>query len=120
MNDSRNDHDRLLLDIFHDDWDKGAAAQLPRMAAAHARQRRRTKHVLTAATACAALLGLSVVAFNSRMQSTPVAAASLPQPKMAQAYEIISDAELLAVLRDRSVVMIKQPDGTNEFALVGQ
>ena len=120
MND-RHDHDsRLIADALNEDWDKGAPAQFARAAAAHARRHQRTRHAVLASTACAAALAaaLMIVSSPSRapVLSAPVAS---HQAKPARGYEIISDAQLLAELRDRSLVMVKQVNGRNDFILVG-
>ena len=121
MNDPRDHDSRLIADAFNDDWEKGATAQFARAAAAHARIRRRTKQAVLASTASA---GVVVAAFMivSSPSRPPVSSAPVGshQAKVAHGYEIISDAQLLAELRDRSVVMVRQGNGRNDFVLVGQ
>ena len=66
------------------------------------------------------MLAAAVVAFTPRTPpATPVAQSSAA-PTMTPGYEIASDAELLAALSDRTVVMVKRRDGTNEFVLIGE
>ena len=120
MNDPHRDEARLIADIFHDDWDGGAPAQLARVAAAQARKRTRARRALVAGAASAAVLALAVVAFFPRQRPAAPVAPSPHAPKSTRGYEIASDAELLAALSDRAVVMVKRRDGTNEFVLIGQ
>ena len=121
MNDPRDHDSRLIADALNDDWDKGAPAQFARAAAAHARKRRRTKQAVLASTASAGVVVAAFVMLTSPSRtpaiSTPVAS---HQAKAVRGYEIISDAQLLAELRDRSVVMVRQGNGRNDFVLVGQ
>ena len=120
MNDSRNHEDRLIADVFHDDWDKGAAAQFARVAATTARKRRTRRQTVIASTTSAAMLAAAVIAFYPRTRPAQPLPASKHQPNPARNYEIISDAELLATMRDRSVVMVTRSNGSGEFVLVGQ
>ena len=55
-----------------------------------------------------------------RLRPTIAASSSRQQPTPPRGYEIISDAELLAEIRDRSRIVVKQRNGTNDFVLVGQ
>jgi hypothetical protein len=119
MNDSRRDEDRLLVDVFHDDWNKGAA-QFARVAAANARRRRTMRQAVIASTTTAAMLVAAVIVFYPRTPPAQRLTASEHQPQPPRNYEIISDAELLASLRDRSVVMVTRSNGSSEFVLVGQ
>ena len=120
MNDSRPDEARLIADLFHDDWNEGAPAQFARTAAAHARKRTHARRALVAGAASAAVLALAVVALFPRPRPAAPVAQSPREPKITPGYEIASDAELLATLSDRAVVMVKRRDGTNEFVLIGQ
>lgn len=120
MNDPHRDEARLIADVFHDDWDGGAPAQFARAAAAHARKRTRARRALIAGAASAAVLAAAVVAFVPRTPPPAPIAQSSPQPKIPRGYDIASDAELLAALSDRPVVMVKRRDGTNEFLLIGE
>src|SRR5687768_14739777 len=101
MNSRDRKDDRLLADTFHENWESGVPAQFARAAAAHARNRRRRRHALGSITAIAAVV---VFVFHDKSQPSPPLA---PAPSTAanvaatRGYEIISDAELLAQLRDR-------------------
>lgn len=118
MNNTPRREDRLIADTFHDDWNDGPAAAFARAAAAKARRRRTRRRIgagAAGAIAVALLIGLGV--------SEPPAARSSAAPlaqTQPRGYEVISDAELLTALRDRSVVMVRQPGGTREFVLGGQ
>src|SRR5687768_4640782 len=120
MNDSHRDEARLIADIFHDDWDEGAPAQFARAAAAHARQHKRKRRALVAGGASVAVLAVAAVAFFPRPHPTAPVTHSPREPKITRGYEIASDAELFAALSDRTVVMVKRRDGTNEFVLIGE
>ena len=108
--------DRLLAETFHGNWEEGVGAQFARRAAAHARNRRRRRQAGAAATAIVALLILTSLA----LRQPPVTPASGSPPASTPAYEVISDAELLAELRDRPLVVVKRANGANDFVLVGQ
>jgi hypothetical protein len=117
MNDHRANRDApLIAGAFHDDWATGPTAEFARRAAAHARRRRARGHLLLATTATVAVGLASFVAAHRPATPVPTIAA---QPVAAQpAYEIISDEQLLAALKDQAVLVVKQADGTNQITLL--
>jgi hypothetical protein len=116
MND-RNDKDaKLLAGAFHDDWADGPAAAFARAAAASARRRRAAHRTLRGATVAAALGAVAFVAL--RQPPAPAPLRTVTSPPVARSYEIISDDELLAQLRDRPLLMVKKENGEKEFVLL--
>jgi len=114
MNNKSERPDRLLAETLHDGWDDGPGAAFAQQAAALARRRRRARQTLVAAgTAAAATLVLS----GLWLRPEPVH--SLPPPTAAvPAYEVISDEQLLAQLRDRPLLVLPRENGTREFVLL--
>jgi hypothetical protein len=118
MNDRRPDRDAdLLAGAFHDDWTGGPMAEFARRAAAHARRRRARRQLLVAASAAAAMAVASFLAAHRQASRTPTFARDPVAAKPA--YEIISDEQLVATLKDRSLLIVKKPDGTNQITLLG-
>ena len=107
---------KLLADTVHGDWAGGRVADFSRQAAAHARRCRRLRRGLQAvgATACAAI---ALAVFYPRQPLPFHFSAKIPEQKKP-AYEIISDEELLAGLRDRPLLMLKKENGAREFVLL--
>jgi hypothetical protein len=117
MSEHRKENERLIAETFQGNWSDGPAAHFARIAAAHARRRRRQRATLVGVSAAAVAAGISLVTLQRSRSAIRSPEAT---PAAARSYEIISDAELLAELRDRSVVMVRQPSGAREFVLVGQ
>jgi hypothetical protein len=115
MNKTPDPKSRLLAEVFHDDWESGPASLFARMAATHARRRRRLRASLLAAGATAGLVAVLVSAL--RQHPSPPHVVTIAA-KPAPAYEIISDDELLARLKDRPLLAVKKPDGAREFILL--
>ena len=106
---------KLLAETFHGDWEAGRTSELARRAAASARRHRRARRTLAASTAAALIaLGLWLA------QRAPRAAlpASPEKTVVARGYEIISDEELLAQLRDRALLAVRKENGAREFVLL--
>ena len=120
MNKSTRKDERLLAETFHDNWESGPSAQFARAAAAHARSRRRARQALASAGVVAAL-ALGVFVARERIQPTVNTGPTVPAPApvaVARGYEVISDVELLAHLRDRPVLAIRKPNGTHEVVVL--
>jgi hypothetical protein len=117
MNEPRNRDEKLLAETFHGDWNDGAAAQFARAAAASARRRRQMQKMLVGAGAAVVVAGTAFVALPSRHPAHRPLETAAAAPR---GYEIISDAELLSELRDRSVVMIKKENGVRDFVVAGR
>ena len=118
MSDEHDKHAKLLADTFHENWNAGPAATFARAAAAHARRRRRTRASLAVAGAAAAVA--AGLFFSLRIQPTPEAAHLAPPPLLAtnHGYEIISDDELLKLLRDRPILILEKGGDTREIVLL--
>ena len=113
MNDSRDPRTKLLAETLDGDWAEGPAAAMARGAAAHARRRRvvrRTSLVLTAAAA------LAVVIFTGKLTHAP--APLVQVAAVHRGYEIISDDELVALLRDRPLLVLPQANGAKKFVVL--
>jgi hypothetical protein len=113
MNDQPDRRTKLLAELFHEDWATGPLSDLARIGAAHARRRRRIRRSLAITGSTAALAIAGTLAYF-RLAPVKPGAAAKPSP----AYEIISDDELLALLRDRPLLVIPQPDGTRRFVVL--
>jgi hypothetical protein len=119
MNKSTRKDERLLAETFHENWESGATAQFARAAAAHARHRRRTRQVLASA-GTVATLALAIFVTRERVRP-PAVALAVPAAATTAAqrgYEIISDDELLAQLRDLPVLAVQKANGTREVVVL--
>lgn len=128
---NRSDYDeRLLAETFCGDWAEGRAADFARVAAAHARARRRARRAF-AALGVAALAALLTFSTSRRVAPAPASAHELAvtvpphRPEATQTptlsaggYEVISDEELLAHLREQPVFVLKKHDGSREIVLL--
>jgi hypothetical protein len=112
----KKDHERekMLAELFHDNWADGPAGEFARTAAALARRRRGNRRAF-AATGIAAGIAAVLISIHQRPAPTPEPAAPA---KIAPAYEIISDDELLARLPDRSLLVLRRENGSREFVLL--
>ncbi len=115
MNDSPDPRARLLAETLHGDWCDGPMAAIARRAAAHARWRRRVRRGSLALTT-AAVLGAAV--FLIPRHSPPLSSTLVPI--VPRGYEIISDDELLARLRDRPLLVLPRENGTKTVMLLGR
>ena len=117
MNNRDDKNAKLLAETFHDDWSAGPASGFARAAAAHARRRRQVRRTLSAVTAGAALVAVVLL---TRHQVTPPApsAPRISPPAVTRAYEVISDGELLALVRDQPLLSVTKPDGTHEIVVL--
>ncbi|HEY5227125.1 MAG TPA: hypothetical protein VIJ19_01220 [Opitutaceae bacterium] len=114
MNERPDPKSRLIADLFHEDWDSGSASRLALEAAAQVRRRRVLRRGAIAATlsTCALLLAVMVARGSSRSVLKPAIESSperVPVPLAVQThkgYEIISDDELIADLKDRPLLVL--------------
>ena len=115
MNKKSAHRDALLADVFsHDDFATGPAARFAQIAARHARRRRLARTALLTTTATAALVTALAFAWLPRpMPTARASAASAPKP----AYEIISDAQLLALVTDRPLLVINNDGAPPQVVL---
>ncbi|MBP6507639.1 MAG: hypothetical protein KA257_08735 [Opitutaceae bacterium] len=97
-----NNKERILADTLGD----GDGAIFARAAAAYARRRRTIRQAGLAGVACAL-----VIAFFS-LRAPPTAQKTVPvSPVKIPAFEIISDQELVAQLKDRPALFLKDRTG---------
>ena len=113
MNDPRDLRTKLLAETLHGDWADGPAAAMARRAAAHARRRRALQRAALTLTAVAAM-GAAVFVGHRTRQLVVMP----PAPNAPAAYEIISDEELMVLLRDRPLLVLPQPNGSKKFVVL--
>ncbi|ATC65443.1 hypothetical protein CMV30_16650 [Nibricoccus aquaticus] len=110
MTPKSDNREHLLAETYHGDWSTGPAATFARNAARSAR-RRRTLRIALPISAVAALVFVAIPALRepTRIASISVSAptTALPPSDPAPAYEIISDTELLTLVRDRPLLLIQ-------------
>jgi len=97
-----NKKDQLLADTLGDNGEHFA-----RLAAAHARRRRVTRRAGLAASLAGAVAAVLVLTRPPDTNTTVVH----PPKKPAPSFEIISDDELLAQLKDQPVLILKDDTG---------
>lgn len=105
-----NKREHLLKDTLGDN----EGASFARAAAAHARRRRAGKQAGLAVGVSCALAGAFVVTRPPTAQPSPVAIAQPPAPM----FEIISDQELLAQLKDQPVLILKDQTGITDVVFL--
>ncbi len=120
MNSRPDNRTRLLAETLEGDWATGPAAAMARRAAAHARRRRAAKHAGLALVATAAVA--TIIFFGTRAR-LPDVARSAPEvavvsPAAHAGYEIISDDELIATLRDRPLLVLPQENGSKKIVVL--
>lgn len=119
MNKPADKEAKLLAETFHEEWTAGAPAAFARAAAAHARNRRRMRQGIAATVGGIAMAAVCLAVWPRRATPLPpVAPSMVPPPVAARGYEIISDDELLAQLRDHPVLVVKRTNGTKEITLL--
>lgn len=107
--------EKMLAETFHGEWAEGAPAKFAQRAAAAARRHQACRRVLLATGAAAGIA--ATVLFSLRQHE----AIPLPSPAVAasaSSYEVISDADLLAELKDRPLLVICHRDRSSEFVLL--
>lgn len=110
---------RLVAEVFNDDWVTGSASVFALRAAAHARRRRTMRHALAAGSAAA--MAIAAILFFARVPVSPprpAASSAAPVAAGSPAFEIISDEELVAALRDRPLLVLPQESGAKRFVLL--
>jgi hypothetical protein len=118
MNDSESDKAKLLADAFYDDWSTGAPLHYARAAAKFARRRRATRHAVAATSVVIAAAALVLgVGMHLRARSSPRSPERLAGSR--QNYEIISDTELLAQVRDRPLLALRDSNRITKVILLG-
>ena len=100
-----NNKDRLLADLYAQ-WEHGPVAGAARMAARTLRRRRRTRRAIVGAAAVVVIALFWTNFFAGRLP-----APGMDRVATATALEIISDAELLTLLRDRPILAIRDRGG---------
>lgn len=117
MNNRHDKYTRLLAETFHESWETGAPADFARAAAKLARRRRAARRAARAAGAIAVVgVAALIVLQKDKLSppSAPVAKAVVPKP----GYEILSDAELLAQVRNQPLLAVKREDGTQQIIVL--
>jgi hypothetical protein len=117
MNNRDDKNAKLLAETFHDDWSVGPAAGFARAAAAHARRRRNVRRTVSTLTAASALVAIALLTREQIPAHSETAVHATP-PVPARAYEIMSDDELLALVRKQSLLSVTRPDGTREIVVL--
>ncbi len=102
------------METLHGDWTAGPAAEMARRAAARARLRRAVRQ---SAPIVAAAAAIAVVMFFTTRQPAPAPVAS-GATAANPGYEIISDDELLATLRDRPLLVLPQENGSKKIVVL--
>ena len=118
MKKNLSSRENLLAEIVHDHWATGPAADYARTAAAYARRRHRTKQLVVGATIAASMAVVLVFSVRHRLGPRSQSHAGTAVAPPNRGYEIISDAELLTELRDRSVLLVDRPNGRRELVLL--
>lgn len=108
---------RLIAEALHDDWAEGRPAEFARRAAAHARSRRRVRQLAATGTALA-LIAITVTVWRSASSTPATQTPRVIAISSSRGYEIISDAELLAQVRDLPLVAVARPDGRREIQVL--
>jgi hypothetical protein len=114
MSNKDDRHSELLAETFHGDWTGGPAGDFARRAAQHARRHRGRRQALLFAGAAT---GLAAAIMFSVHRPVPAALARATQDP-APAYEVISDDDLIAGVRDRPVLVLPQENGTKKIVLL--
>lgn len=110
---------RLVAETFNDDWNSGPASALARHAAAHARRRRAMGRAVAAGGALAVVFTAFLVSARLRVPPTgPGPSNAMPAAAVSPAFEIISDEELMAALRNRPLLVLPQETGARKFVLL--
>src|SRR4051812_8776706 len=109
MSNRHDKHTKLLAETFHGDWHAGAPAGFARAAAKLARRRHAARRLACAAGAVVALgLAAFVVGRSEKLSPPSMQTTKAVAPK--RGYEILSDAELLAQVRDRPLLAVRRED----------
>lgn len=120
MNNGPDQNDRMIAEAFHGEWSEGASAKFALAAARAARRRMvRRRSVVGAAAALGMAAALAFAFRHLRLESNaPEVLEAFHSAEPARAYEIISDQELLAELKDRPLLAVQNRDGGTEFLLL--
>jgi len=119
MNDAPDDRERLLAETLHGDWTGGPAGAMPRRAAAYARRRHAVRRASLALAAAATVAAVFLFVQRAHSPLTPSAPpVAVVPPSAHPGYEIISDDELVATLRDRPLLVLPQENGTKKIVLL--
>jgi hypothetical protein len=119
MNNRPDHRTRLLAETLDGEWATGPAAAMARRAAAHARRRRTAKRAALSLVGAAAVAAILLLAQRrpASIISSSVAVVATP-PAAHPGYEIISDEELIATLRDRPLLVLPQENGPQKIVLL--
>lgn len=120
MNDKNDPRARLVAETFHDDWSGGPASEFALHAAAHARTRRTLRRALATGGALVAVAAVVFFTTSRRTAAPPAVSSVAVVAKSAPAYEIISDDELVALLRGRPLLILPQERADRRFVILAQ
>lgn len=121
MNNHRDQKEKLLAEAFHGEWNDGTMTGFALEAARHARRRTRVRRSFAVVGATAGIAAALVFALKHQTgaENHPAVSVATVQAPVAPAYEIISDEELLAQLKDQPLLVVQKKDGSREFVLLG-
>lgn len=121
----KDPHDRLLADTLHDDWASGPASAMARRAAALARLRRTVRRGAVALGMAFVLVALGIITLRRESSAPVVTVVASPAVVPAQTaavstpgYEIVSDEEFFALLRDRPLLVLPEEKGAKKFVVL--
>ena len=120
MNDKNDPRARLVAETFHDDWSEGPASEFALRAAAHARTQRFLRRAFATGGAFVAVATGLFFTTIRRPAAPPAVSSVAVVTKPAAAYEIISDDELIRLLRDRPLLILPQERADRRFVLLAQ
>jgi hypothetical protein len=115
MKDSPDFRTRLLAATLHGEWAEGSVAVFAQQAAAATRRRRRQRHFLLGLGSAAGLAAALLLGFARPALRIP---AARPANLSLHNYEIISDDQLLADVRDRGLLAIREPGGSRRIIVL--
>jgi hypothetical protein len=116
MNNRNDQHAKLLAETFQGDWETGQSAAFARVAAKAVRRRQLARSSLRVG---GAIVAIGAAMFVAREKSLPSPRIQPPQAvAQDRGYEIISDEELLAQVRDRPLLALKKANGTREIVVL--
>jgi hypothetical protein len=118
MNDDKKNRAKLLAETFHDNWEAGQPAAFAREAAAVARRRHFARRSLRAAGTAAFVAIAAFVLLRRPVTQPPALAEPAKHFAPSRGYEILSDEELLAQVRDQALLAVRNPNGTRQIVVI--
>ena len=115
MKDKSDFRTRLIAATLQDDWAEGPAAVFALQAAAATRRRRARRHLLLGVGGGAGL-ATALFLWVARPALPPPASHLTDRP--LHHYDILTDDQLLAQVRDRGLLAIREPDGSRRIIIL--